>query len=140
MKKHLFWKSMFATVAAILLLAATFSLAAQKEQVLKVGKKGDISFDTETKVGDLTLKPGRYSVQHRVQGSDHVVHFTEVTKPLPYSGTGGGSPKAHPGEVKCSLEPLKAKAGETAVYLANEDGTLRIKKITIRGENVAHVF
>jgi hypothetical protein len=137
MKRTLLWLSVLATLG---LFFATFTIAAEQEQVLKVGKKGDISFDTETKVGDLTLKPGRYFVQHRVEGSDHFVHFSEVTKELPYSRTGGGIPKAHPGEMKCSLEPLKAKASETAVYIKKEDGVMRVTKILIRGENVAHVF
>ncbi len=140
MKKSATWLPVFAVVALTLLLVATLNLAAEKEQMIKVGKKGDITFDTPTKVGDLTLKPGRYFVQHRVEGSDHFVHFTEVTKPSGYSHTGGGAPKAHPGEVKCRLEPLGSKAPTTAVYLTNEDGGRRVTKIVIGGENVAHVF
>jgi hypothetical protein len=132
--------SLLAIVATTLFFAAALTVAAQNEQVLKVGKKGDVSFDAETKVGDLTLKPGRYFVQHRVVGSDHFVHFTEVTKEHPYARSGGGMPKAHPGEVKCRLEPLTAKASETAVYWTKEDGAVRVTKIVIRGENVAHEF
>ncbi len=141
MKKNLFWVSLFATVASILLFTATFAMAAEQEQGLKVGKKGEITFNAETKVGDLTLKPGRYVFQHRVEGSDHFVHFTEVTKQAGYAGAVVvGVPKAHPGEVKCRLEPLKSKASGTAIYSIGEDGSARVTKIIIRGENVAHVF
>ncbi len=138
MKKSLLWVSLFVIVVLTLLLTASFTVAVEQEQVLKVGKKGEISLSTEAKVGDLTLKPGRYYVQHRVAGSDHFVHFIELTKENPYYR--GGVPKAHPGEVKCSLESLNSKASETAVHLTNEDGVMRVTKIIIRGENVAHVF
>ncbi len=76
-----------------------------------------------------------------MQGSDHFVHFTELTKRNPYYGAmGTGAVKAHVGDVKCSLEPMKEKARETAVYLAEENGTMRVRRVEIRGENVAHIF
>ncbi len=140
MKKSLFWVSLFVIVVLILLLTASFTVAGEQEQVLKVGKKGEITFNVETKVGHLTLKPGRYVFQHRVEGSDHFVHFTEVTKEHPYIRTGGGVAKAHPGEVKCRLERLKSKVPTTEVHLAKEDGVERVTKIIVRGENAAHVF
>ncbi len=138
MKGNLLRLSLFVTAFSILFLARTFTMAADQEQVLKVGQKGGITLSTETKAGDLTLKPGSYMVQHRVEGSDHFVHFTERTKEYPYYRS--GLPKAHPGEVKCRLEPLKAKASQTTVHLMKEDGVMRVTKIIIRGENVAHLF
>lgn len=110
------------------------------EQALKVGKKQDVEFTVETLVGEMRLKPGRYVLQHRVDGSDHFVHFTEVAKAVPASGTGGGATKAHPGEVKCGLEPLEKKVKQTTVYMAEEGEARRVTKVLIRGENVAHVF
>ncbi len=138
MKKNRFWLSLFVTIFLMLLFTTTSALAAEKEQILKVGKKAEVIFRTETRVGELTLKPGSYMVQHRVEGSDHFVHFTERTKEYPYYRS--GLPKAHPGEVKCRLEPLKAKASQTTVHLMKEDGVMRVTKIIIRGENVAHLF
>lgn len=105
---------------------------AKAEKALKVGKKGDVKFDTETLVGDLRLKPGSYQVQHRMDGSDHFVHFTEVTK--------AGSTVGHPGEVKCRLEVLDHKASVTTVYTREEGASQRVTKVLIGGENVAHVF
>jgi len=110
-----------------------------REQELKVGKKGDIQFNEETIVGDLRLKAGRYQIQHRVDGADHLMHFTELTKGLP-SGVGGGSPKSHPGEVKCRLEPLDKKASRTTVFVVQEGGARRVTRILVAGENVTHAF
>lgn len=106
--------------------------AEKGEKAIKVGKKGDVKFDVETLVGDLRLKPGRYQIQHRTDGPDHFVHFTEVTKT--------GSTVAHPGEVKCRLETLDHKVSATAVYTRPEGASERVTKVLIGGENVAHLF
>ncbi len=116
------------------------SAPAPQEKTLKVGKKDDVEFHVETIVGDLKLKPGRYQIQHRVEGSDHFVHFTELTKGNPYWRSGGGAPKAHPGEIKCRLEPLEKKVSATAVVTVREGEAARVTRVLIGGENVAHVF
>ena len=125
--------------AATLLSYSGAAIAAEHEHQLKVGKTGEVTFDKETKVGDMTLKPGRYRFQHRVEGDDHFVHFTEWTKPIPSAG-GDGSPKAHPGEVKCRIEPLSKKVSQTTIYTVAEGAFQRLTKVEVGGENVAHVF
>jgi hypothetical protein len=139
MTKNCFVKSTLITAATVLSFMVTAAIAQEHEHAMKVGKTGDITFSEETKVGDLTLKPGRYQFQHRVEGSDHFVNFTEWTKPNKYT-LRSGSPKAHVGEVKCRLEPLQKKASETRIYVVQEDGVRRMSKVEIAGENVAHVF
>jgi hypothetical protein len=115
--------------------------AAADQQVIKVGKKGEVMFDQETKVGDITLKPGHYQMQHRVEGSEHLVHFTEFKgMHHQFQSWSGPSGLAHPGEVKCSLELLQAKASQTRVTLDTANSERRITRIEIAGENVAHVF
>lgn len=131
MKKHTSWISFLLVVAVILFFSAAIAAAAQKEQVIKVGKKGNITLTEDTKVGEMTLKAGQYTVQHRVQGSEHFVHFVPAGKTAYKSG---------PSEMQCSLESLDSKASQTAVYTTREDGSSRVTKVVIRGENVAHVF
>lgn len=123
------WTLLITALAWMLLQIGPSAAAAQHENVMKVGKKSEVNFDTEMKVGDLTLKSGRYRLQHRVDGSDHFIHF----EPL----TGGG--KSH-SEVKCRLEPLSSKTRQTAVHSVKEDQGYRVTKVAIRGENVAHTF
>ena len=138
-KRWLLW-SMAVMVTGMLLLSVTVASAAD-QQVIKVGKKGEIMFSAETQVGDLTLKPGHYQMQHRVAGSDHMIHFTELKgMHNQYNTISGPTGEAHPGEVKCRLEPMSAKAKETAVSVNAEGGVRRITRIEIEGENVAHVF
>ncbi|MEW5976343.1 MAG: hypothetical protein AB1898_11130 [Acidobacteriota bacterium] len=110
----------------------------EQTRAVKVGKKGEIEFSSDTQLGDISLRRGRYQFQHRVEGSDHFVHFTELTKSIPYSSYSG--PKAHPGEVKCRVEPLEKKVSRTTVYSRKENGVYRLTRIEVAGENVAHVF
>lgn len=139
MQKRRLLLSMAAMVTGMLLLSVTAASAAD-EQVVKVGKKGEIEFSQDTQVGDLALKAGHYQMQHRVEGSDHMIHLTALKgghNPYYPSGPTG---TAHPGEVKCRLEPMSTKAKQTAVTVDTEGGLRRITRIEIEGENVAHVF
>lgn len=120
--------------------AAQASAPEKAEQALKVGKKQDVEFNVETLVGEMRLKPGRYVLQHRVDGSDHFVHFTEVTKGYPPAGAFAGATKAHPGEVKCRIERLDKKVSSTKIFTLKEGDTVRVTKVLIAGENVAHIF
>lgn len=107
--------AMLASLALAVGFATTSVGVAQgKEQAIKVGKKGEIHFSEQTVVGDVTLKPGDYIFQHRIEGEDHLVHFTQVTEKL-YPGSSVGSAKAHPGEVKCKLEPRQEGGDDESV-------------------------
>jgi len=109
-------------------------LVGEQENRLTVGKKGMVAFRTQTQVGDLTLLPGRYLLQHQAEGSEHFVRF-RLLNPVrhdPFSGKGG--------RVKCSLEYLADTVSQTAVVLSEEDGVDRVIQLRVKGENVAHVF
>ncbi len=136
MKNRRFLLSLLAATTIVWMPSA--GSAAEQEQGLKVGKKGDVTFRQETKVGEMTFKPGRYRFQHRVEGDEHFVHFTEWTKSFPAHSS--GTPKAHPGEARCRLEPLSKKVSRTTVYMASEGDAMRVTKVEVGGENVAHLF
>lgn len=132
-------------IVVILLLVSLAGLsdvsafAADRKQHVKVGKEGDITFQVETRVGDFTLKPGRYFIRHRVAGDDHFIQFTEVTK-----GQGknaGGFPVSPPVEVRCRLLPTERKVrGTIIIYASSEAGVRQIETVLVSGENVAHGF
>ena len=137
-------KSLSAVAVSALLLAsgnlATLSaqhdhggmpgMQASVPKILKAGKKGEVTFDAPTKVGESTLKPGTYTVQHRVEGEQHFVRF----EPLGSSANNGS------GEVQCKVEPQAERVPQTAVYTTSTDGGSRVTKVVIEGERVAHVF
>ena len=136
-------------------VAPVLSGAAQHERhaiTQSVGEKGEITLTTETRIADITLKPGRYYIDHRVQETlqprrvfAHYIHFTEVTPESTQRRRAarealGGTAVAHPGEIECKVEALPKKASKTTVVTTIEDGVPRITRIEIAGENMAHVL
>ena len=136
-----------AVLGCALLWTATAAAApGQKEQKLKIGKKAQITLTQVTTVGDLTLQPGKYLVQHRMSGNDHFMHFT-LLKPVEdlnmASETMGWytrTEEVDAGEVKCRIEPAGRTLAATSVPVATEDGAPEITEVAIKGENVVHVF
>lgn len=110
-----------------LVLASGVRATAENNQEMKIGKRGQINFETEVKVGEVTLRPGRYTVQCRRDGPDHMMRFT------PARG-------AEATDVKCGKEVLPRKVSAASVYTSMADGLVRLVRVEIAGENVAHVF
>lgn len=128
-----------------LTLAVTFSIAvgraADHDHDMEIGKKGDFMFYQEMRVGDVTLPPGHYRFQHRVDGSEHYVQFTAM------KGMHDGTTVERPpsrledvGEIKCRVEPVDSKVKATTIRWTKTGEAGRINRIEVKGETVAHVF
>jgi len=129
-------------LALLILQLGVVGFARASTNQTKVGKTDDITLSSITKVGNLTLQPGHYILQHKGNLTTHAMHFVSFT---PYSGGGKahtyyGSARTRVGEVECKLEPLDAKIKKTQVFFAEETGVKRISRVEIKGENVAHLF
>ena len=141
-------KALLLAVLGCLLLWTVSAAAApgQKDQTLKTGKKGEITLSQPTKVGDTTLQPDTYVVQHRVSGNDHFVRFMQLKKLVELNvapesmGWYTYTQENNVGEIKCRVEPARAPTEATAVTIKTEGGTPRITQVAIKGENVLHVF
>lgn len=138
MKNRWLLLSRVVMVAAIVMLGITIAAAAD-QQVIKIGKKGEVVFDQPTQVGDVALPPGHYILQHRVSGDDHFVKFVSakagatMTMTMPMGETTSK-------EIKCTVEPLNQKVTQTAVHIDTSSGSRKVTRIEVAGENVAHVF
>ena len=137
MRKSRLLAMLAVTVASLAFISVA---TAADQQVVKVGKKGEAVFTEPTQIGDVTLKPGHYRFQHRVQGDDHLVSFTQLLMSQGNHVTGTTLGAKDSGEIKCRVEPMDKKASETRVTMSTEGGVHRITRIEIAGENVAHVF
>lgn len=117
-----------------------------KEKELKSGKEGEITLTEPTKVGDVTLQPDTYVVQHRVSDNQHFVRFMQIKKlhELNVSPESAGwytyTEKNNAGEIKCRVEPTGTKAQETVADIATENGSPRITRVAIKGEDDWHIF
>lgn len=148
-------RSTWIAVVGTLLLSGAALTAGQHEHKaakLAVGQKGEITLTTQTMIADITLKPGRYYIEHRVEETlqprrvaAHFIHFTEMTpkehqKRQAARDALGEYAVAHPGEIQCELEALPKNASKTTVFTTTENGIRRITRIEIAGENMAHIF
>ncbi len=131
MKDH-YISTAIAVIALLACLGAP-TVAAAHGHKIKVGNWGRLTLTNETKVGNLTLPPGRYLFEHRSKGADHYARFSRITWAVT-------SHYRVVGEVKCQIEPLPAKVKRTNVQVTHEDGVDRVTRIEVRGENVAHLF
>lgn len=133
-------KSSLLLILAALMTSLMFVnvAAAADQQTIKVGKKGEILLDQETKLGDITLKPGYYQVQHREKGTDHFIQFVNFRPAHHRWQAWSGDPGI--GGVQCKLETLPAKASQTVVVVDTAGGEHRVVRVEIAGENVTHLF
>lgn len=128
MKTQRIWLALLPVITWTILFAGGSALAGEHHHEMKVGKKGDITFTTPMKVGNLTLEPGPYMFRHRMEGKKHFLRFTSMKT------------RIHTGDVLCRLEPLDGKSKHTSVTAIEENGFRRITRMVVRGEDVAHLF
>ena len=95
-----------------------------------VGKKGDVNIREDVKIGNDTLKRGKYLFEHRVEGDRHLIVLTEVVKkdvaPLAY-------------EIPTRVLSVR-QAAKRSVLVADElaDHSLRVGVIHVAGEALEH--
>jgi len=116
------------------------------DKTMKTGKKGEITLTQPTKIGDITLQPGTYVVQHRVSGNNHFVRFMELKKltelnVAPESmGWYTYTQENNAGEIKCQIKPAGTTIEATTVTVKSDGGSPQVTQVAIKGENVLHVL
>ena len=105
-----------------------------------IGKKGVFHFTKVVKVGDVSLQPGMYQVQHVEEGGEHVLVFKEVGMQAGYKH--GNTPVGKEvARVKCRIEPVSKKVNNTKITLrTSATGVKEISEIQIAGETIKHIL
>jgi hypothetical protein len=98
---------------------------------VRIGKTGEVNLPT-VRIDDIELKKGRYTIQHRVEGSAH--WFTFVAKAL----KGRGSVK--PVEVRARVIPNSERAKNSTILLVAPNYYYRLASIRLAGELVVYTF
>lgn len=131
---------------ALLWTVSAASASPQREEVLQSNEEGEIVLTRPTRVGDMTLPPDTYVVQHRVSGGRHFIRFMQVRKSREllltrtYTGWYTHTKLNKVAEINCRMEPLGAKVQATTVTIATENGTPRITQVMIKGKAAACAF
>jgi hypothetical protein len=138
MKKQLLFIS--AIVAALLFGFSTLTALAQQEETIAVQKSGRFHLGKTVRVGDKTLEPGMYQVQHADENGEHIVIFRTVE--MGYRGNMGNQKLgAEVARVKCSVETVDKKIGNTRILTRkNAAGEREAFEVWIRGEKVRHIL
>lgn len=131
-------KSMFTLIAAFALLNGGYAAAADKLAPGRVASQAEIWLPLKTRFSGFALPAGQYLLQHRINGSDHLMAFVQLK--ARDASSARGTHKVMAVMVRCRLEPLQAKASQTAFYSVAEGNANRAIKLEIKGESVAHVF
>ena len=123
-------------IGLFLFLAAAFATAgvlahdeAEGDPYFKIAKNGQVNFSSDVRIGDQVLKKGKYLVQHRVEGADHVFVFVDLKRES--QQTTIHSKGLFPGD----------KSGESGIHGKEEKNrTIVITKIEMAAENMDHTF
>jgi hypothetical protein len=111
-----------------LLLLMLLGLGAMMWAQGAAGFKGTriLILSEQAKVGAQVLPAGEYKVAHVMEGSEHIMVFKNGKQEF---------------RLKCTLEPLSAKADNTQTwYEADANGQRVLQAIVFRGDNVKHVM
>jgi hypothetical protein len=127
------------------LLWAAFA-DAQEQTVIKSDENGEVTLTKPAKVGDITLQPDTYVLQHRDSHGQDSIRFMRVERTQQlrigraYTGWYTETELIKVGEIKCRVEQVGTKAQTTMVTLATENGSPRIIKAMIKGKRAVYVF
>lgn len=122
----------FVKLAAVLtvIMLGTSVLSMAERNKFGVSDVQKVTFNDPIKVGDVLLPKGEYKVQHTMEGENHIMVFTQISKGTPATT-----------RVKCQLVPLPEKAQQTQVLYGHDqkDGHL-LQELIFRGDTAKHVF
>jgi hypothetical protein len=118
-----------AAILAVIMLGMSMLSIAERNK-FGVSDTQKVTFNEPIKVGDVLLPKGEYNVQHTMEGENHVMVFTQITK-----GTAAST------RVKCQLVPLQGKATQTQVLYGHDQRDAHVlQELVFRGDTAKHVF
>lgn len=111
-----------------LLLLSLLGLGAMLWAQGAAGFKGTrtVVLAEQARVGTQVMAAGEYKVTHAMEGAEHIMVFKQGKQEY---------------RIKCSLEPLSAKAETTQFwYEPDTNGPRVLQAIVFRGDTVRHVL
>ncbi len=128
------------TVIAFILAIGAFGsqLFAQQTNDLMVGKTGKLHIGSSVRVGNTSLKPGMYQVQHVTEGEAHLIVFRTIKMGYK-SNMGNQALGQEVARVKCRIEPVGQRWKHTKLHLERSgSGEKVVREVQIAGEDVLH--
>jgi len=120
-----------ATILVVLCVMGVSLVLQAGQNSLGIADSRQIKFENPMRVGNVLLPAGEYKVQHTMEGTEHIMVFTQMHA------------RQTPAEarVKCSLVPLTSKAEQTQqIYVMNSANERVLHELVFRGDIAKHVF
>lgn len=112
----------------VLILALTAAALAGNQS--GIADKRQVTFSDPVRIGQALLPAGEYTVLHQMQGTDHVMVFTQ-----------NGKKKPAEARVKCTLVPLNAPARQTELgFKTNSANEKLLTRMVFKGDRAEHQF
>jgi hypothetical protein len=115
-------------IAVLVVLGLSIAASAQSGKELGVGKTRTVTFLEAVKVQGQTLPAGEYSVQHVMEGQNHIMVFSRMPE------------KQQTFRFACNMVKLPAKAKQTSNVIDISSGTRVLKAIVFAGDTYEHQF
>jgi len=118
--------------AGILILICVFMLGAVSaaENQMGIQDSYKVNFSEQVRVADTLLPKGDYQIRHVMEGSNHIMVFTQL-----------GTKKPVEVRAKCTLVPLAAKADKSEkTFILNAANERVLQELVFKGDRARHVF
>jgi hypothetical protein len=115
-------------ISICVLLLSVCAFAGQNQ--MGIADRYKVNFPENVMVANTILPAGDYNIQHVMDGSDHIMVFTQtgVKKPVEV-------------RAKCTLVPLPVKADDTQkIYELNASNQRVLHELIFKGDTAKHVF
>jgi hypothetical protein len=87
-------------------------------------------FSHAIRVGDTVLSKGEYKIEHTMEGTDHIMVFTQLKTSKPATA-----------RAKCQLVPVEPKVQATYFsYLKSTAADYVLQEMAFKGDLAKHVF
>ena len=96
-------------------------------QIFRADKSNQVSFKKEMAFGKEILPKGRYLVEHRVDGSAHLISFKSASKGTEI-------------QLEARTIPGSQKVSRTEILALPDKDRFEIVRILVPGESVEHLF
>lgn len=101
-------------------------------EVFNVSKNGEVKIGTDIAIGDALVRKGKYVVEHRVDGDEHILLLTGVDPKK------GSETPVH--QIRMRLLPARDVARKSALFAERlQDRSYRVSIVQIAGEAGDHV-
>lgn len=117
-------KSLTAILTLVMLLGATLAFASD-QQTITINNNGEVRFTEPTVIGNDTLAPGLYRVQHRVTKGNHFLDFSQLS-----AGRGKVAEK-YSVALKCDFNPHPVSVRPTAFVVAKVNGVQYVTRYAV---------